>query len=280
MAFATLHFPMLLVPTALPARVLLHSVDKHESVLCELLWIALIRLHASDLTCWLFVEVLPFQLSYERGIVSKRLSKLISAPKDQLMLNPVFMAGGDVIASGDKPFRNLDMERPEPEGVADFPQLEQGRKEGKDKAERRLAMGGKYDDIINMPHHVSATHPHMSRLARAAQFSPFAAVAGHKEAVAEAERFTVEKIELDSTVLDEIGARLERLSRCLEQKPCVRLTFFCTDEKKEGGRYVTLSGTVAKIDGQGKAVVMEDGTRIHFSDLAALDGDLFPDMEL
>ena len=36
-----------------------------------------------------------------------------------------------------------------------------------------------YDDIINMPHHVSATHPQMSMHDRAAQFSPFAALTGH-----------------------------------------------------------------------------------------------------
>ena len=40
-----------------------------------------------------------------------------------------------------------------------------------------------YEDIVNLPHHRSETHPHMSMEERAAQFSSFAALTGHKEAV-------------------------------------------------------------------------------------------------
>ena len=42
---------------------------------------------------------------------------------------------------------------------------------------------GDYEDIINMPHHVSLDRPHMSIHDRAAQFAPFAALTGHDEAV-------------------------------------------------------------------------------------------------
>ena len=41
----------------------------------------------------------------------------------------------------------------------------------------------KYDDIINLPHHVSKKHPPMSMRNRAAQFAPFAALTGHDEAI-------------------------------------------------------------------------------------------------
>lgn len=42
---------------------------------------------------------------------------------------------------------------------------------------------GNYDDIINLPHHVSKRHPQMSMWNRAAQFAPFAALTGYDDAI-------------------------------------------------------------------------------------------------
>lgn len=50
-------------------------------------------------------------------------------------------------------------------------------------AGRSACNKGDYDDIIDMPHHVSPDRPHMSIHDRAAQFAPFAALTGHDEAV-------------------------------------------------------------------------------------------------
>lgn len=46
----------------------------------------------------------------------------------------------------------------------------------------------RYDDILNLPHHVSSKHPRMGAQERAAQFAPFAALTGHREAIEEASR--------------------------------------------------------------------------------------------
>ena len=43
----------------------------------------------------------------------------------------------------------------------------------------------KYEDIINLPHHVSKKHPQMSLYARAAQFAPFAALTGYEDLIEE-----------------------------------------------------------------------------------------------
>lgn len=45
-----------------------------------------------------------------------------------------------------------------------------------------------YADIIDLPHHVSATRPQMAIVDRAAQFSPFAALTGYDVAIEETKR--------------------------------------------------------------------------------------------
>ena len=57
---------------------------------------------------------------------------------------------------------------------------------------KNVAGSSRYDDIIDMPHHVSRDRPHMPIADRAAQFAPFAALTGHDEAV----RKTQERVRL------------------------------------------------------------------------------------
>lgn len=52
----------------------------------------------------------------------------------------------------------------------------------------------RYDDIIDLPHHQSTERAYMSLHDRAAQFAPFAALAGHEEAIEETARVTAEKV--------------------------------------------------------------------------------------
>ena len=52
----------------------------------------------------------------------------------------------------------------------------------------------RYDDIIDLPHHVSRRHPPMSRHKRAAQFMPFAALAGYDQVIEETARHVEEAV--------------------------------------------------------------------------------------
>lgn len=62
---------------------------------------------------------------------------------------------------------------------------------------------GRYDDIINLPHHVSDKHPQMSIHDRAAQFAPFAALTGHEDVISDTAEVndikmnTEEKVHID-----------------------------------------------------------------------------------
>ena len=51
-----------------------------------------------------------------------------------------------------------------------------------------------YEDIINLPHHVSTHYPHMSMEGRAGQFSPFAALTGLNAAIRRAAEYPDEQV--------------------------------------------------------------------------------------
>ena len=136
---------------------------------------------------------------------------------------------------------------------------------------------GKYDDIISLPHHESTKHPKMPALNRAAQFLPFAALAGHDAAVRETARQTDNKMELDEIRKEELNEHLQLLREHLVQKPQVSITYFVPDRKKEGGSYLTITGTIAKIEETRHQVIMENGTVIPMNDIYEVESTIFDD---
>lgn len=132
-----------------------------------------------------------------------------------------------------------------------------------------------YDDIINLPHHVSAKHPHMAPIDRAAQFSPFAALTGHEEAIKETERLTEERPWLDENRKELLDAQLQIVRQHMPERPDVAFTFFEADTKKSGGSFVTVTGKVKKIDAYEGKIILENGTDVCIEDIVAMDGDIF-----
>lgn len=135
----------------------------------------------------------------------------------------------------------------------------------------------KYKEIIDLPHPVSKKHPQMSLRDRAAQFSPFAALTGHSDAIDEAARLTDRRIELDESQIAELDGKLQIIAERIGECPTVAVTWFQSDEKKAGGAYVEKVGVVKKIDSYAREVVFMDGTRIQIEDIYAITGELFPD---
>lgn len=140
-------------------------------------------------------------------------------------------------------------------------------------------MKGKYDDIINMPHHVSAKRPQMSMQDRAAQFSPFAALTGYSAAIKETARLTDSPAELSEEELSILNIKFQALLEHLREKPHVSFTYFKPDEKKSGGKYVTLRGRVKKADTFKRLVVMEDDTKIPMDDILDMEGEIFETLQ-
>ncbi len=132
-----------------------------------------------------------------------------------------------------------------------------------------------YDDIINLPHHTSASRPHMSAYDRAAQFSPFAALTGYDAAISEMARLTDKKIELDEYKKADLSERLCMIQDLKDERPQVSITYFMPDIKKSGGEYITVTGCVRKIDKHERTVVMQDATRIPIDDILEIYGELF-----
>ena len=60
---------------------------------------------------------------------------------------------------------------------------------------KEAGTGSDYEELLYLPHHVSDVHPRMATIDRAAQFAPFAALTGYKEAIEETERLAEKKIE-------------------------------------------------------------------------------------
>ena len=128
-----------------------------------------------------------------------------------------------------------------------------------------------YDDIINLPRHVSKIRPKMPVGNRAAQFAPFAALTGHDVAIKETARLTSKRIELDDNMKEVLDYKLQIIANYLGESFKVKITYFKPDEKKDGGSYVTYYGIVKKIDGYEKNILTTDGVEISIKEIINIE---------
>lgn len=136
-------------------------------------------------------------------------------------------------------------------------------------------MTDKYDDIINLPRHVSKKRPSMPIKDRAAQFSPFAALTGHDAEVKETARITEKRVELDQYMKEKLNHKLQILMDKVKEETEINITYFEPDDKKDGGAYITITGSIKKIDEYERTILIKDGQVIPIDEIIRIEGEIF-----
>lgn len=115
-----------------------------------------------------------------------------------------------------------------------------------------------YADIIDLPHHQSKTHPHMSLYNRAAQFAPFAALTGYEDMIDEETRETGMQQHLEDWEMEKISQKLNLIDDVIKDghRPTLSITYFVPDEKKAGGEYQTIIEEIKRIDSVRRKIVL------------------------
>lgn len=108
----------------------------------------------------------------------------------------------------------------------------------------------------------------MSMLDRAAQFAPFAALTGHKEAILEQQRITQTKRILSNEEKLRIN---EKIVEMVKLKSKCRITYFEKDQKKSGGKYYTATYTFKRLDELNKTLIFKENVQIQIDDIVDIE---------
>lgn len=133
----------------------------------------------------------------------------------------------------------------------------------------------KYDDIINLPHHVSSKHSHMSAINRAAQFSPFAALTGYDEQIQSTQHSRCNRIGLSDDEIQSINSVLVSL----RLHDLINVVYFFEDYGTDGaggtanGEYLEISGEVVSLIPEYRSLRVNSDSKwadISFEDIIAI----------
>ena len=114
----------------------------------------------------------------------------------------------------------------------------------------------------------TSKYPKMSMSDRAAQFAPFAALTGHKEAVIEQGRITQEKRILSNEEKLEIN---EKIVEMVKLKSKCRIIYFEKDRTKSGGKYLNRVLSFKRIDELNKVVYFKENIQIQIEDIVDIE---------
>lgn len=129
----------------------------------------------------------------------------------------------------------------------------------------------RYDDIINLPHHVSPTRQRMSMHDRAAQFAPFAALVGYDDAVAETARLTESRPDLDEQEQQALNAKLCTLADHIQEHPDVRIRYYVPDALKSGGAIIEICDQAVKISAETGLLTLANKRTVEISSIVGIE---------
>mgnify|MGYP000360506031 CR=1 FL=1 len=131
-----------------------------------------------------------------------------------------------------------------------------------------------YSDIINLSRPVSK-RPKMTLEQRSAQFAPFAALTGYEGQVKETARLTNKRIEIDEELKLLLNLKLQLIQEKIKEQPDVTITYFIPDDKKEGGKYETVTNSVKKIDTYKSEIILIDGMTIAIDEIIDISSEIY-----
>ena len=130
-------------------------------------------------------------------------------------------------------------------------------------------MSDDYRDLLHLPHPTSRRHPRMARAARAAQFSPFSALTGYADAIAELSRPTEDRVTLAEDAANQLDRTLRRLAAHTGEPPLVTVRWFVPDGKRPGGRICSHTGRLLRVEGG--RLFFDGGAEVPTADLVAAE---------
>lgn len=114
----------------------------------------------------------------------------------------------------------------------------------------------------------TSKYPKMSMSDRAAQFAPFAALTGHKEAVIEQGRITQEKRILSNEEKLEIN---EKIIEMVKLKSKCKIIYFEKDKTKSGGKYIQNVLSFKRLDELNKTLFFKENIQIQIDDIVDIE---------
>ena len=133
----------------------------------------------------------------------------------------------------------------------------------------------RYEDIINLPHHVSKNRRPMPMENRAAQFAPFAALVGYDDAISKATRLTDARTMLSSDEMEELSQCLNQALENITERDSYTFIYFIPDNKKSGGKYETVTGIIKSFNEYERTIKLENGDILRIDDIVSISGEVF-----